>query len=287
MVVPIRHAEVVWGKVHLLSPGLQVLHAYTLLTAGSKQVSMVVSNMMDSDIFLKRGAHVTHVMSATLVPPDEVPSKEEQDVQAPREQLSVQEPQEKLLDKLNLDGLSEWSPHNASIARGLLLSYHDTFVFESDELGCTSAIKHEICLNNDKPFKECFRHIPPPLLEEVHASLRDMLEAGAIWPSQSPWCNAIILVWKKMDPYNSALFSDDSMRGPRRIPTLFPGYKRHWKAWPELHTSPPWTPRVDFGRSTWHQSPSNILHSLSATWASMSLQGCPLDCVMFPQHSSA
>ena len=82
------------------------------------------------------------------------------------------------MDKLNLDGLSEWSPHNAAIARELLLSYHDTFALESDEPGCTSAIEHEICLNDDKPFKEHFRHILPPLLEEVHASLRDMLEAG-------------------------------------------------------------------------------------------------------------
>ena len=24
-----------------------------------------------------------------------------------------------------------------------------------------------------------------------------MLDGGAIWPSQSPWCNAVILVWKK------------------------------------------------------------------------------------------
>ena len=29
-------------------------------------------------------------------------------------------------------------------------------------------------------FKERFRHIPLPLLEEVRALLRDMLEAGAI-----------------------------------------------------------------------------------------------------------
>ena len=98
------------------------------------------------------------------------------------------------MDKLNLDGLSEWSPRNATIARELLLFYHDTFALEPDELGCTSAIKHEICLNDDEPFKEHFRCIPPPLLEEVHASLRDMLEAGAIWPSQSPWCNAVVLV---------------------------------------------------------------------------------------------
>ena len=101
------------------------------------------------------------------------------------------------MNKLNLDGLSEWSPHNAAIARELLLSYHDTFVLEPDELGCTSTIEREICLSDDEPFKEHFRHIPLPLLEEVCASLRDMLEAGAIQPSQSPWCNAVVLVWKK------------------------------------------------------------------------------------------
>ena len=42
MVAPIRHAEVVRGKEHSLPPRLQVLHVYTMLTAGSKQVSIVV-----------------------------------------------------------------------------------------------------------------------------------------------------------------------------------------------------------------------------------------------------
>ena len=50
-----------------------------MLIAGSKQVSIVVQNMMDSGIFLKRGARVTHIMSAMLVPPEEAPLEEEQD----------------------------------------------------------------------------------------------------------------------------------------------------------------------------------------------------------------
>ena len=105
--------------------------------------------------------------------------------------------QEKLLEKLNLDGLAHWSPENAAAARELVLTYHDVFALESNELGCTSAIEHEIHIENDEPFKERFQHIPLPLLEEVRTSLRDMLEAGAIHLSQSPWCNAVVLVWKK------------------------------------------------------------------------------------------
>ena len=83
------------------------------------------------------------------------------------------------------------------VVKELVLAYHDVFALENNELGCTSAIEHEICFENSEPFKEQFRHISPPLLEEVRASLRDMLEVGAIHPSQSPWCNAMVLVQKK------------------------------------------------------------------------------------------
>ena len=81
--------------------------------------------------------------------------------------------------------------------RELVLAYHDVLALESNELGCTSAIEHEIRIENSEPFKEQFRCIPPPLLEEVWTSLWDMLEAGAIHPSQSPWCNVVVLVRKK------------------------------------------------------------------------------------------
>ena len=46
-------------------------------------------------------------------------------------------------------------------------------------------------------FKERFWRIAPPLLEEVRENLQDMLDGGAIRPSKSPWCNAIVLVRKK------------------------------------------------------------------------------------------
>ena len=179
MVTPAGRAELKQDGGHQLPPGLQVLHTYTTIMAGRKQIPIVVRNMTDQAIFLKKGPRVAHVVSATLAPQGETPTQSE-DTHAPKERMTVQEWQDKLLEKLNLDGLSQWTPRNAAIARELLLSYHDAFVLKPDELGCTSAIEHEIRLCDEEPFKEQFRHIPPPLLDEVHASLRDMLEAGAI-----------------------------------------------------------------------------------------------------------
>ena len=111
--------------------------------------------------------------------------------------LSVAEWQRKLLEKLDLDGLSNWTPQNAMAAWDLVLAFHDVFVLDGNKLGCNSVVEHEIWITDSKPFKEWFRHIPPLLLEEVHTSLQGMLDVGAIHPSQSPWCNAVVLVRKK------------------------------------------------------------------------------------------
>ena len=131
---------------------------------------------------------MVQVMSASLVSPTELSPEMEAalGMEARPEPMSVVARQEKLLEKLNLDGLAHWSPGNAVAVKELVLAYHDVFALEGNELGCTSAIEHEIRIENSVPFKEWFRHIPPPLLEEVCASRWDMLEAGAIRPSQSP-----------------------------------------------------------------------------------------------------
>ena len=198
MITPLR-VEGQLRESKLLPPGLHILHAYTCLKNSSGRLSLVVRNMSDSHIFLKKGVPVVWVVSASLVTPAELSPEIEAALGAESrpKPMSVAARQEKLLEQLNLDGLANWSLENAAVVRELVLAYHDVFALESNELGCTSTIGHEICIENDEPFKERFRHIPPPLLEEVCASLRDMLEVGVIHPSQSPWCNVVILVWRK------------------------------------------------------------------------------------------
>ena len=199
MITPLKAGECQPQEARPLPPGLHILHVYTHLKNGSGKVSLMVRNMSESHIFLKKGVFVAQVMLASLVPPTELSLKMEAalGMEARPEPMSVVARQEKLLEKLNLDGLAHWSPWNVAVVRELVLAYHDVFALESNELGCTSAIEHEIRIENSEPFKERFRCTPPPLLKEVYASLWDMLEAGEIHPSQSLWCNAVVLVRKK------------------------------------------------------------------------------------------
>ena len=199
MVTPLKVGEGQSRDSRPLPLGLHVLHTYMHLKNGSGRVSLVVRNMSDSHIFLKKGVPVGRVMSASPVPPAELSPEMEAvlGVEARPEPMLVVARQEKLLEKLNLDGLAHWSPGNAAAVRELVLAYHDVFTLEGHKLGCTSAIEHEIHIENSEPFKKQFQHIPPPLLKEVHTSLWDMLEWGVICPSQSPWCNVVVLVRKK------------------------------------------------------------------------------------------
>ena len=87
MVTPIGHAELKQDRGHQLPPGLQVLHTYMTLTAGHKQISIVVRNMTDQAIFLKKGAQVAHIVSAMLAPPEETPSKQEEDARKHRRNI--------------------------------------------------------------------------------------------------------------------------------------------------------------------------------------------------------
>ena len=65
MITPLR-VEGQPRETKALPPGLHVLHAYTRLKNGRGKVSLVVRNMSDSHIFLKKGVPVAWVVSASL-----------------------------------------------------------------------------------------------------------------------------------------------------------------------------------------------------------------------------
>ena len=115
--------------------------------------------------------------------------------------LSVEERHKLLIAALKEDGglerLKMWPCKLAAKVTRLLLEYQDIFSLEPHEIGCTDVTEHDIELLDHEPFKERFRHITPPLVEEVRQHIQEMVDGGAIRPSQSPWCNAVVLVRKK------------------------------------------------------------------------------------------
>ena len=124
---------------------------------------------------------------------------EEEPVSTPG--LSTAERQEKLLEILEgnggLDGLKDWPPEVATNAHQLLLEFHSVFSLEPNEMGCTDTTEHIIEVTNNEPFRERSQQIVLPMVDEVRQHIQEMLDGGAIHPSQSPWCNAVVLVRKK------------------------------------------------------------------------------------------
>ena len=96
-----------------------------------------------------------------------------------------------------LDELAQWTLELARKFEQMLMEYHDIFSPDKNEIGCTDAAKHIIELLDEETFKEKFWRIALPLLDEVRQHLQEMLDGGAICPLQSPWCNVVVLVWKK------------------------------------------------------------------------------------------
>ena len=65
------------------------------------------------------------------------------------------------------------------------------------DIGHTKLVEHHIKLSDDQPFKEPRRRIPPGLIEEFREHLQEMMDAGAIRDSESPYPSNVVIVRKK------------------------------------------------------------------------------------------
>ena len=89
------------------------------------------------------------------------------------------------------------TPDQINKAKDVLNKWSHVFSASCTDLGRTDLVEHEIKLTDETPFKEPYRRIPPALYEEVRQHLKEMLDAGAIRPSKSPFSSNVVLVRKK------------------------------------------------------------------------------------------
>ncbi|KAK7925830.1 hypothetical protein WMY93_008140 [Mugilogobius chulae] len=90
-------------------------------------------------------------------------------------------------------GQHEWKERITSKLNSMseVFSQHDL------DFGCTDKVQHQIKLHDETPFKLRARPIHPQDIEAVRKHLHDLLEAGVIRESQSPFSSPIVVVRKK------------------------------------------------------------------------------------------
>ena len=101
----------------------------------------------------------------------------------------------------NVDWLDEFAwpddPDHANAVRELVLKWKDVFSVHDLDYGRTNLVEHKINMVDETPINIRHRRIPPGMYDEVRAYLDELLAAGQIRPSHSPWSFPLVLVRKK------------------------------------------------------------------------------------------
>ena len=113
------------------------------------------------------------------------------------EDTSIEDDGSWILNLIDLSGLEDWPGKLQQEAKEMLKRNAKVFSKDDMDMGRTNLVKHHIKLTDPVPFKEAYRRIPPQMYDKVKTHLQEMLDLGAIRPSNSPWASAIVLVRKK------------------------------------------------------------------------------------------
>ena len=153
-----------------------MLKTYMELKDGSQNVSIVLHNHTGKLVLLALGRVLARVLAANILP-EVVPSlaAEEKlnklDLEGASKKLTIKERQKLLMQLLRKDGglshLDWWTPEFACQFELMLMENHHIFSLDPNEIGCTDMAEHVTELLDKEPFKERFRWIAPPLIEEV------------------------------------------------------------------------------------------------------------------------
>lgn len=173
------------GQSH---PGLVVTPGLVTLPSGpaKSRISVEVTNNSNTAITIRPKSFITWAQEAKEVrnidPDGNDMEKEQDDVDITRMFN---------LEETPLTEIQKREVHQ------LLAKMSYVFAKDDKDLGQTEAVYHEIHLKDEVPTRETYRRVPPGQLEEFRAALNDLLEAGVVSKSKSPYASPVVLVRKK------------------------------------------------------------------------------------------
>ena len=83
-----------------------------------------------------------------------------------------------------------------SATSGTNLPKRDLFATGMKDLEGTDIVKHEIDTGNARPIRKRSYRQSPLMMREMEKQVDEMLEAGIIEPSDSPWSSPCLLIKK-------------------------------------------------------------------------------------------
>jgi transposase InsO family protein len=102
----------------------------------------------------------------------------------------------KLVNDLKVDYTDLDSNQQAGL-QDVISRYAHIFSHSDIDVGHSTAVQHKIELTDNFPFKQRYRRIPPAMFDDVRSHLQQLLSAGIIRPSHSPWSSNVVLAKKK------------------------------------------------------------------------------------------
>ena len=162
-----------------------------LAANGPSEIEVPVYNLGDKFVELPHGATVA-VMSEADEPDDE-------DVGSVLVLATASdtgpEPEVLSLVKIGTEGID---PQSIESLKRLIRKHSGVFALHDDDLGLTTAAEHLIDVGDSNPIKQAPRRLPyGDHREAVDRSVAQLMRAGAIRPSNSPWASPVVMVKKK------------------------------------------------------------------------------------------
>jgi len=101
------------------------------------------------------------------------------------------------IDALCEDVSPSVGPIDRGTLKNLIQEFSDVFSQSEYDLGDTDIALHRIDTGEYRPFKQPLRRHPYASKPEIERQVQEMLKAGIIEPSSSPWASNVVMVRKK------------------------------------------------------------------------------------------
>ncbi|XP_068078506.1 heat shock 70 kDa protein 12B isoform X1 [Danio rerio] len=172
-----------------LPGGIMVSSCLLSLPAGGKYLPIVLKNETEHDVVLPPKIRLAEVNSIQCVMPNG-----QNNVLTSSVNLTKNSEDSKI--HFNFDNSPLTSEWRERVTRKLN-SMHEVFACHDLDFGHTTKTKHHIRLHDETPFKHKARPIHPKDILAVRKHLQELLDAGIIRESESPFSSPIVVVRKK------------------------------------------------------------------------------------------